>query len=850
MVLRPLEFKDCLTDSLVFRQNLEQHEKELERTSKAIKSMINDGKELLAATRHLAKAQRTFSETLMDFKFECIGSQQTDDERTIAGALLEFGKLMSRIEDERKRMLETLEQFIEPLENFRKIHILAAKEGKKQFDKQTQKFCSSLERYLSLKTKINDNTFKEADAQLDMERRGFNQASMQYVLTLQEVQERKKFEFVEIVLMFMRSLLTFYHEGYETAGDYKDYLNDLQLTLQKTRENFDNTREQAQDLMLRMLENRGMTQYLSQAALKSLEQSGILRGTWSREGYLYLMEKKMALGVTWTKYWCCYNKDNKNFYMIPFNQTAGMGKISMNSMGETLKLASCIRRATDSIDRRFCFDATFEDKQSTMTFQALSEEDRKLWLEALDGKEPVYIRPRSISEETSLDDTGFQFVKKCIAAIESKGLDEQGLYRVVGVNSKVNKLIAVGLDKKKADKLSLDEYEIKTITSAVKNYLRSLPEPLMTFRFHSDFINAAKQEDKIKRIHDIHTLIRQLPSSHREMLEVIIRHLRRVADNSQKNLMPVANIGVCFGPTLMRPEEETMESIMDIKFCNIVIEILINHCKQIFEENPDEAVYGTSAELASTILPSSKTKHSPQRPYSNVPLWQQDMQDSKHIYENRANLPFAEARLSQASLRFDEARTNQANLSFTETRSSQVSLPFAEARAKLRPVDTHNTNTGGYDNQSYNSTSGSSESLQSNHVYSPKLHSSSGGLAVTRPGHNQYSNNSALDMANRLISSTSDVPTLTSSINSSTPVSMTGSVTGTLGSNSNNSSLRLKRRTVRALFHCEAENENELSFEPNMIIKNVRESKEPGWLEGTINGKTGLIPENYVEYID
>ncbi|KAK3594466.1 hypothetical protein CHS0354_024907 [Potamilus streckersoni] len=822
MVLRPLEFKDCLTDSLVFRQNLEQHEKELERTSKAIKSMINDGKELLAATR--------------------------------PGALLEFGKLMGRIEDERERMLGTLEQFIEPLEKFRKTHILAAKEGKKQFDKQTQKFCSSLERYLGLKTKINDNTFKEADAQLDMERRGFNQASMQYVLTLQEVQERKKFEFVEIVLRFMCSLLTFYHEGYETAGDYKDYLNDLQWTIQKTRENFDSTREQAQDLMLRMLENRGMTQYLSQAALKSLEQSGILRGTWSREGYLYLMEKKMALGVTWTKYWCCYNKDNKNFYMIPFNQTAGMGKISMSTMGETLKLTSCIRRATDSIDRRFCFDATFEDKQSTMTFQALSEEDRKLWLEALDGKEPVYIRPRSISEETCLDDTGFQFVKKCLTAIESKGLDEQGLYRVVGVNSKVNKLIAAGLDKKKGDKLSLDEYEIKTVTSAVKNYLRSLPEPLMTFRFHSDFITAAKQEDKIKRIHDIHTLVRQLPASHREMLEVIIRHLRRVADNSQKNLMPVANIGVCFGPTLMRPEEETMESIMDIKFCNIVIEILINHCKQIFEENPDEAVYGTSAELASTIPPSSKAKHSPQPTYSKVTDWQQGMQDSKPIYENRANLPFAEARLSQVSLRFDEAGTSKA------------SLPFAEARAKLRPVDAHNTtSTGGYDNQSYNSTSGSSESLQSsqsNHVYSPKLYSSIGGLAFPRKGSNQYSNSSALDMANRLISSTSDVPTFDPELSTiaketyetsavtSTPVSMTGSVTGTLESNSNNSSQRVKRRTVRALYRCVAENESELSFDINTIIQNVRDSKEPGWLEGTINGKTGLIPQNYVEYID
>ena len=39
----------------------------------------------------------------------------------------------------------------------------------------------------------------QADATLDMERRDFYQSSMRYVLKLQEVQERKKFEFVEIV---------------------------------------------------------------------------------------------------------------------------------------------------------------------------------------------------------------------------------------------------------------------------------------------------------------------------------------------------------------------------------------------------------------------------------------------------------------------------------------------------------------------------------------------------------------------------------------------------------------------------------------------------------------------------
>lgn len=101
------------------------------------------------------------------------------------------------------------------------------------------------------------------------------------------------------------------------------------------------------------------------------------------------------------------------------------------------------------------------------------------------------------TEERILDDVGINFVNRCIEVLENRGLEEQGLYRVVGVTSKVNKLLAMGLDRRKPDRLAnLEdpmEWETKTITSALKNYLRNLPEPLMTFRYHNGFIAAASK---------------------------------------------------------------------------------------------------------------------------------------------------------------------------------------------------------------------------------------------------------------------------------------------------------------------------------------------------------------------
>lgn len=54
-----------------------------------------------------------------------------------------------------------------------------------------------------------------------------------------------------------------------------------------------------------------------------------------------------------------------------------------------------------------------------------------------------------------------------------------------------------------------------------------------------------------------------------------------VAAHSKQNLMTVANLGVVFGPTLMRPQEETVAAIMDLKFQNIVVEILIEQHEKV-----------------------------------------------------------------------------------------------------------------------------------------------------------------------------------------------------------------------------------------------------------------------------
>ena len=49
----------------------------------------------------------------------------------------------------------------------------------------------------------------------------------------------------------------------------------------------------------------------------------------------------------------------------------------------------------------------------------------------------------------------------------------------------------------------------------------------------------------------------------------------------EKNLMTPSNLGVCFGPTLLRTAEESVAAILDIKFVNVIAELLIENFEKV-----------------------------------------------------------------------------------------------------------------------------------------------------------------------------------------------------------------------------------------------------------------------------
>ena len=170
----------------------------------------------------------------------------------------------------------------------------------------------------------------------------------------------------------------------------------------------------------------------------------------------------------------------------------------------------------------------------TYTLQAMSEFERKHWVEALGGTWPAINtlqKLRADSVEDNLNSMAFTFLKDCLQELETRGLTDQGLYRVGGVVSKVKKLLNEGLlatSSGKCNPLDLSDpkqWESKTIASAVKQYFRDLNKPLMTHQYYVNFVEAVKQDSEASRLEHLLATMKKMPVANREMLKVLIRHL-------------------------------------------------------------------------------------------------------------------------------------------------------------------------------------------------------------------------------------------------------------------------------------------------------------------------------------
>ncbi|KAJ3180983.1 hypothetical protein HDU87_001631 [Geranomyces variabilis] len=176
-----------------------------------------------------------------------------------------------------------------------------------------------------------------------------------------------------------------------------------------------------------------------------------------------------------------------------------------------------------------------------------------------------------------------RIVVKCVAAVETRGMTVEGIYRKAGPLTQINRIVAA-VDKGEDPDLD-DATDITAVTSVLKQFFRDLPEPLLTTALFKQWTDALRTgpDDHSAKLAAISHLLTQLPPAHLTTLAYLILHLDRIQQNSSENLMTPANIGVVFGPGLLRPAHvETQMDLAESSAKNAVVEFLVRNAKTLF----------------------------------------------------------------------------------------------------------------------------------------------------------------------------------------------------------------------------------------------------------------------------
>uniref|UniRef100_A0A672GQ06 Rho GTPase-activating protein 29 n=1 Tax=Salarias fasciatus TaxID=181472 RepID=A0A672GQ06_SALFA len=219
-------------------------------------------------------------------------------------------------------------------------------------------------------------------------------------------------------------------------------------------------------------------------------------------------------------------------------------------------------------------------------------------------------------------------IRKCTSEIENRALNIKGIYRVNGAKSRVEKLCQAFENGK--DLVELSDLYPHDISNVLKLYLRQLPEPLVLFRYYNDFIGLAKESQSIiveelealrlspapvapaqvsvelnRVLFKIKDLLKHLPPAHYKTLQFLIEHLHRVTERSEENKMTASNLGIIFGPTLIKPRqtdaEVSLSSLVDYPYQALIVELLIRHYEMVFD-TPLSPLSGASPTEAGSRL--------------------------------------------------------------------------------------------------------------------------------------------------------------------------------------------------------------------------------------------------------
>uniref|UniRef100_A0A8D1Z456 RalA binding protein 1 n=1 Tax=Sus scrofa TaxID=9823 RepID=A0A8D1Z456_PIG len=155
--------------------------------------------------------------------------------------------------------------------------------------------------------------------------------------------------------------------------------------------------------------------------------------------------------------------------------------------------------------------------------------------------------------------------RECVDYVEKHGMRCEGIYRVSGIKSKVDELKAA-YDREESP--NLEEYEPNTVASLLKQYLRDLPENLLTKELTPRFEEACGRSSEGEKVQELQRLLWELPECNQLLISWLIVHMDHVISKELETKMNIQNISIVLSPT--------------VQISNRVLYVFFTHVQELF----------------------------------------------------------------------------------------------------------------------------------------------------------------------------------------------------------------------------------------------------------------------------
>uniref|UniRef100_A0A6Q2X6N5 Arf-GAP with coiled-coil, ANK repeat and PH domain-containing protein n=1 Tax=Esox lucius TaxID=8010 RepID=A0A6Q2X6N5_ESOLU len=248
------------------------------------------------------------------------------------------------------------------LHTFIKEDVRKFKETKKQFDRVREDMeIAQVKNAQAPRNKPHE--VEEATSSLTLTRKCFRHLALDYVLQINVLQAKKKFEILDAMLSFMRAQYTLFQQGYNILDEIDPYMKKLaaeldQLVIDSAMEKRDLEHQHA------TIQHRDFSYDDNKVEFNVDAPNGVVM-----EGYLF--KRASNAFKTWNRRW----------FSIQNSQLVYQKRLkdALTVVVEDLRL--CSVKPCEDGERRFCFEVVSPTKSCML--QAESEKLRQSWIQAV-----------------------------------------------------------------------------------------------------------------------------------------------------------------------------------------------------------------------------------------------------------------------------------------------------------------------------------------------------------------------------------------------------------------------------------------------------------------------------------